>query len=132
MGKKVCHDTPDNNRIGACDPALHQNDAHEAELSQTVELRKRSEYDWTGVEQVEAPMGGIHVLELMKRGMHLRDWEGKRRFELQAFELPGRIRSFLRMRSNAPTVTAAGEVKSATLYLMGSALALTAAVFMML
>ena len=80
----------------------------------------------------DKPLGGVRILELVRRGMHLRDWEGKRRLELQAQEWPGRIRSFLRMRSSASGVTVAGEVRSSTLYLMGAALGLTAAVFMTL
>lgn len=93
---------------------------------------RHDEYDWTGVRDMHMPLGGIRVLDLVKKGMHLRDWEARRKFELQAQELPGRIKSFLRLRSSAAGVTAAGEVRSSTLYLMGAGLGLTAAVFMML
>lgn len=98
-----------------------------------IDFKRRKDYDWTGVEDADRPLGGVRILELVKRGMHLHDWEAKRQFELRAREMPGRIKSLLRMRSSASgSGTAAGEVKSITLYMMGAGLAVTACVFMML
>jgi hypothetical protein len=105
---------------------------HHESMERMAELKRREEYDWTGADAANQPLGGVRVLELVKRGLHLRDWEAKRRLELRTQEVPGRIRSLLRMRSGAPGgATAAGEVKSVTLYMIVG-LAITACVFMML
>jgi hypothetical protein len=127
-----CHDMPANNHMGSCQPGFYELGAEEGGLVRLDELRKRDEYDWTGVEEPDEPILGTRVLDLVKRGMHLIDWEGKRKRELEAHKTPGMIMSFLRMRSSASAVAAPGEVKSTTWYLMGGGLFVTAAVFMML
>jgi hypothetical protein len=111
-------------------------EAHDSTVEEEIrlaELRKRTPvYDWTGVSDADRPLAGVRILDLVKRGLHLYDWEAKRKLEVEAQALPGRIRSLLRMRSSAAGPAVAGEVKSLTLYLMWTGLLGTAAVFMML
>lgn len=94
---------------------------------------KRSEYDWAGLEHlIYQPIAGTRVVDMVKRGRHMEDWEGKRMQELQAQKRPRTLGSYLRMTSTATAVAPSGEMKSTTWYLMGGGLCVTAVVFMML
>jgi hypothetical protein len=128
-----CHDLPANSHMGSCEPGYYKKGAEKEGIVKLGELKKREEYDWSGVQASDEPISGTRVVDLVKRGMHLEDWEGRRKRQIEAAQhAPGRIMSLLRMSSSATAVATPGEMKSTTWYLMGAGLFLTAAVFMML
>jgi hypothetical protein len=132
MVARDCHDITTNRHTDGCEPRSYKKGADDDGIAKLDGLKKRKEYDRTGEKQLDEPIPCAQVVGLVKRGMHLRDWERKRRQELEAQSASSRAISVLWMKSSATAVAAPGEMKSTTWYLMGAGLFVTAGVFMML
>ncbi|KIW04826.1 uncharacterized protein PV09_04010 [Verruconis gallopava] len=125
------HKVPGNEHVGSDLPGIFNHGA-EGEFSISLRERQKSEdYDWSEVGDFEEPITGVRVVDLVRRGLHLIDWEEKRMRKLEAKHQPGHV--FLsHIRSSASAVATNGEIQSITWYLMAAGLMLTAFVFMML